>query len=138
MPMVSTAVEPELLRGPTWPSFLRVYCQSSRENSPGDKGLSISVFLFPFCIWIWFRFELRTSENETKAVVTVTIGGEESPCVLGNLCLPHYGLHNQDLLRVGDEAHCTGKETKTQNGPKPQSGRQRLGWQDLGPPQAYK
>lgn len=136
--MVSTAVEPELLRAPTWPSLLRVYCQSSRENSPGDKGLSISVFLFPFCIWIRFRFELRTSENETKAVVTVTTGGEESPCVLGNLCLPHDGLHNQDLLRVGDETHCTGKETKTQNGPKPQSGRQRLGWQDLGPPQAYK
>ena len=78
------------------------------ETSSGDGCLSITVFLFPFGIWIWFHFELRALENETKVVVTVTVGGEENPRVLGNLCLPHHSCTTKICLgRREEEARPT-------------------------------
>ena len=72
--------------------------------SPGPAFWERQMFInqhisfFPFGIWMWFHFEPRTSENETRARVTVTVGGEENPRGLGDLCLSHHGFHNQDLV----------------------------------------
>lgn len=56
---------------------------------------------------MWFHSELRTSENETEARVTVTVGGEENPRVLSDLCLTHHGFHNQELVSREEGARPT-------------------------------
>ena len=98
-----------------------------------------ACFLFPFGIWMRFHFELRASENETKARVTVTVGGEGNPRVLGDLpCLTHHGFHKQELVSGGKGGLYRQGHGRSEMDSEPQRARWRLGCRDPGPPQAHK
>lgn len=94
-----------------------------------------------FSLWylVGFILNSRALENETKVVVTVTIGGEENPRVLGNLCLAHCSCTTRICLGRGEEEAkpTVSKKTETQKGPEPKQ--ETEAWLPrLESPQSYK